>query len=66
MCVALVALVVSGASCIPIQLSPECQAQISDCLKDCRDTPIAPSDQGIEHEDTRNECERYCHSICGP
>ena len=55
-----------AAACYPVPVKTECQARVSDCLKDC---PMAPPGReqeftGITTKDTRSDCERHCHELC--
>ncbi len=54
------------AACYPVPVKTECQARVSECLRDC---PMAPPGReqeftGITTKDTRSECERHCHELC--
>ncbi len=56
----------TAVSCVPIHVPPECQARVSDCLKDCpaRQPAIADESYGAISNDTRTDCEKRCHEMC--
>lgn len=56
----------TAVSCVPIHVPPECQARVSDCLKDCPAGPQALVDEsyGAMKNDMRTDCEKRCHEMC--
>ena len=71
----LIALLLLGFSlllprCLPISVSPECRARISDCLKSCEGhsppPPVGEHTAGWQETgvDIRDTCERHCHGLC--
>ncbi len=61
---AVLVLVLGG--CVPIPVSAECRARMSECLRDCPDSrPLYPDLERSEPRDTRTDCHKRCHALCG-
>lgn len=56
-------LLASVAACAPVKLSSECQARISDCLKNCKIDGARVDESGLGN-DGRTLCEKNCHQLC--